>query len=208
MPGIKVGRFSSSLMYPNTRDYLVAAAQTIYAGDWVVLSGANSTTRVRKLTSTDIGNNYTESAVVKGILGMALHDVATDSNGFATIQITPATVAGGVTPVYPLPSYAAGIDPDPQTGIARLVVALALTDVDFLVRYAGASNAAATVTPAVVDTQVGFQVANTIDFRINSGASGAGLCAIVVGTDEQDKNYNTSSTECFVFTRILPAYQQ
>ena len=193
MGSLGPGRGQGNNYYPTTRYYDIAASQTIVAGDLVVLSGASSTTRVRKLTSTDISNNYTESTVVKGILGISLADAKTDTNGVALSPITPSYVNAGDRAIYPVPNYAASLKTDPVSGTSKLPIAIFDDLFEFFALYQGASNAAATVTPAVRDSLVGFQIYNTSDFAINSGASGAGLCAIVTDVNEMDPNYNTSS---------------
>lgn len=208
MAGFNYGRAPFNQAAASSRQYIVGLSQQIVAGDVVVLTGVGGVTRVRKLTAADITNNFTESAVIKGILGIAAYDVATDANGVLTVPATPSYIAGGTRIILPLPSYGAGIDVDPVSGSPRLSVFLADASNEFLARVAGAANAAVTVNSALQEIGVGIQVVNTTDFNLNTAATGAGICAFISGMDEQDINFNVNSVQCRAFVRFLPAYQQ
>jgi len=188
--------------------YDVAVSMTINAGDPVVLTNAGGTTRVRKLTSTDITNHYTNTSIA-GILGSACHDIKTDSNGYPVLSNDPpSTVNASAGVIYPLPNYASGIDVDPVTGNGRLMVQIADDNTEFYLRAATTANAAVTVTSTKVGIPVGMQVANTTEFRSNEAATGSDICGVVSGVIETDPKFNASSAECKYRVRILPTYQQ
>lgn len=215
MPGVTVGRLASGILVPEVRSYLVEGSQTIYAGDWVVLVDNTNAQRVKKLTSTEITADYTETNV-KGILGIAAHDIKTDADGNVS-QIVPSTVESGARATYALPSYASGIDTasnitggsTPDKGNARLNVILANDTTEFLIRAAGAADANVTITQAYIGTTAGIQITDTIDFKADLGeTSGNGSCLIITGVDETDPNFNVSSNDCRIFVKVKRALQQ
>ena len=208
MPGVILAQLGPARNSPYVVDYPVGNSQTIYAGDWVVLSGAGSTTRVRKLTSTDITNNYTESTVVKGILGMAMNDVITDSSGRAVSQMPVSGVHPQSQPIYTIPTTPAGFQNEPTTGAARLRVAIADDETIFAIRMQGASNAAVTFNQSFQGKECGIQIFSTINFAANTSAAGPAACLVIAGVMEMDPNFNVSSTQCYGLVRVKPAYQQ
>lgn len=191
-----------------TRSYDVDVSQTISAGDIVVLNNANSTVRVCKLTTTMIGAHYTNTSVA-GLLGVAKHDVKTDSTGAPVGSVTPpSTVAAGAAPTYPLPSYASGIDTDPVTGNARLEVQVFNSDSEFFIRAQASGNAAVTVSSTKIGLPIGIQIYNTVDFASNESATGSDVVGEVTMVNETDPFFNTSSAQCKYLFSVKPAYQQ
>lgn len=208
MPGVFVAQLGPARDAPNVLDYPVANNQTIYAGDWVVLSGAGGTTRVRKLTSTDITNNYTEATVVKGLLGIAMNDVITDASGRAVAQMPIPNVHPQSQPIFTIPTTPAGFPHEPTTGAARLRVIVADAETVFAIRMRGASNAAITFNQSFQGKEAGLQIFNTIDFAANTASTGAAAALVINGVLEMDPNFNVSSTNCFGLVQVKPAYQQ
>jgi len=191
-----------------TRSYDVDVSQTISAGDIVVLNNANSTVRVCKLTSTMIAASFTNTSVA-GLLGVAKHDVKTDSAGAPVGGVTPpSTVAAGAAPQYPLPSYAAGIDTDPVTGNARLLVQVFNDDSEFYIRAQASGNAAVTVSSTKIGHTIGIQTYNTVDFAANESSVTADIVGEVTAVNETDPFFNVSSTQCKYLFSVKPAYQQ
>lgn len=208
MPGVFLAQLGPARNSPFVVDYPVANNQTIYAGDWVVLAGTGGTTRVRKLTATDITNNYTESTVVKGILGMAMNDVITDASGRAVAQMPIPDVHPQSQPIFTIPTTPAGFQNEPTTGAARLRVVIADSETIFAIRMRGASNAAITFNQSFQGLSAGIQIFSTINYAANTGSTGAAACLVIAGVMELDPNFNTSSTQCFGLVRVKPAYQQ
>lgn len=208
MQSVQYARSAGGKQAPNMRSFLVAASMTIYAGDLVVLAdGGTGGNRVRKLTATDISNHYTETSL-KGILGVAANTVITNASGHAVTQPAPSGVAGGAYPIFPIPTTPAGMQVDPDTGVAKLRVILADDDTIFRIRMQGASNAAVTFNQDYIGEGTGFQVYNTNDFAANVAATGTDIAAVIVGVSETDPNFNVSSAVCWGFVRIKPTYQQ
>jgi len=204
------GRNNSPLGNPHVQSYDLAVSQSINPGDWVVLTnGGGSNIRVRKLTSADIAANYTVSATLVGVLGIAMYSAFTDANGAASVATTPSTVAAGAAPYFPEPSYASSIDGDSnQSGVARLSVALADGNQTFIMRAQTTANAAVTVTSNTESQSTGIQVYNTTDFAWNFGATSTGIVGFISGVHEQDANFNVSSTQCLVEGKIFGTYGQ
>jgi hypothetical protein len=192
--------------------YPIANSQTIRRGDWVVLVDGSPNV-VRKLTSADIAANYTETAVIKGVLGMAMHDATTDANGYASGQINPTGVASNANAVYGLPTFASGIHADIPSGRALLNVCIADNFTDFIILVQAPANAAVTGTAVsnLVNEAVGLQVYNTIDFAVSTTSSTDRLLTITQFPLPNGLNNTlstSSATMWYAAVRVLPGYQQ
>lgn len=188
--------------------YDVDVSQTIQPGNLVVLNNANSTVRVCNLTSTMIAAHFTNTSVA-GILGVACYDVKTDANGAPVgTLVPPSTVDAGAGITYKLQNTAAGLQRDPVTGNAKLVVQICDDNTEFSIRAQTTSNAAVTVSSTKVGKLIGIQTYLTTEFASNEAATGTDLCAVVTSVNETDPNFNVSSTQCRYNFRVLPAYQQ
>jgi hypothetical protein len=204
-------------MSPEIRSYLVEASQTIYANDIVVLVDDSVAQRVKKLSQTEITADYAEGGTTKGLLGIAMHNIVTDANGLVS-QLVPSTIADGANAIYPLPSYASGIDRDytitggttPDKGNARLNVMLFNNWTEFLMECALGSNAAVTMTQAYVGLTAAIQIRNTVDFALEvDDNSGTDSPMLITGLMETDPNFGVSATtKNRAFVKLLATHQQ
>lgn len=223
MPGTQIGYFDAGHIAPEVGYYAVEGSQTIYKGDWLVLvqEATNyNTPRVKKVTSTEItGDGGVAFAVatttIRGILGIALADVVTDSAGVIS-AITPSTVSALARATYAFPTISNGLPQLDLTegseaedkGKARLPVALANDWTAFKMKIAAASDAVVTLTTSFIGRYYGIQIANTIDFKVSTGETTTDAIFQIVAVDETSPYYNTSSINSQVFVKVRQDYQQ
>lgn len=227
MPGSSLARVAQGKMAPQVGYYPVEASQTIYAGDWVVLvkEAANyNTPRVKKLTQTEITANFTETTA-KGVLGIAMYDITTSSDGTVT-ALSPSTVDSGSRATYALASVGSGLPKATLTegsdagdkGKTMLGVIIANDWTEFWIRAATNSGsdasptlANATVTQSYEGAASGIQVSSAdfyADLSESVVASDAGALFVVTRVNSADPNFNTASTACRIMVRVIPAMQQ
>lgn len=223
MPGTSLGWFDSGHIAPEVAYYAMEASQTIYKGDWLVLvqEATNyNTPRVKKVTSTEItgdgGVAFAEATTtIRGILGIALADAVTDSAGVVT-AISPSTIAANARATYAFSTISAGLplldltegSEAEDKGKSRLPVALANDWTAFKMKIAAASDAVVTLTSSFIHRIYGIQITNTIDFKVSTGEVTTDAIFEIVGVDETNPYYNTSSINAQVFVKVRAAYQQ
>lgn len=231
MPGTSIGWFDSGHIAPEVGYYAVEASQTIFKGDWLVLvqeASNYNTPRVKKVTSVEIAGDVTggdaatafsedvsSATVIKGILGIALADVVTDSAGVVS-AISPSTIAANARATYAFPTISSGLplldltegSEAEDKGKSRLPVAIANDWTAFKMKIAAAADGVVTLTTSFVGRSYGIQIANTIDFKVSTGETANDAIFQIVAVDETSPYYNTSSINSQVYVKVKQAYQQ
>jgi len=215
MPGIKFQSNPSNGGYPVVQEYVLGNSQTIRSQDLVVLvSSTTASIFVRAGTDADSSTaSWTESATLKGCLGVAMHDAATNSTGQATTQITPPGSGAPVDyPIYQLPSYSAGLGKEPATGRSMLLVAL--FNETNIFRAAIVSNLSAVTINQnnTIGQTYGLQynrTGATNTWRIDEAqVAGNQALAVMQFVAANDPTYNTSSLTTQVEFKVKAAWQQ
>lgn len=209
-------------------------SQSINPGDPVVKVLSGGLVYYRKIVLADFTADYVVGSSVAGIYGIARHFCYTDANGYAGNQPAAGGASASSQPVFQIPNYAAGFDPEPLSGYSRLSVWVADDQTEFRGKVdavggwlAGAvTGASGTVANrSVCDSSVEGQLA-TFNFAstgasqvetisvvgnvVNSVTTVADDCPIVItGIDESySQETAVANASTWVRFRFLRAFQQ
>lgn len=209
MSGFTIAQVRGSVMpVPNCIEVLIGKSTQIHAGDALLLTTNSTYTGtttsqfpvVRPLLS---GDTITTS---NGLIGVALFDVQTDSNGRLTTLSSPVTVdTRGKLEVNN--AYLNDLPVDPESGYLRLEIAAfdehnvfrGLTDTndvaDFYTvgRSAGVTASAATA-PA--------------NYTINVGAASANSPLIIDGVNTEYAQFNSANGGGMLFFHLNQSFNQ
>lgn len=173
---------------------LVGKSTTINAGDVLILTGHTTYSIggvpvARPLFAADVTAGMTAA---KGIYGVALFDVKTDSAGKVTSLSGPSTIDGNARVQFALPSIAHALPKDPDSGLQKIYVAVfspwnvfsALTLANEVADYYMAQRF------AQIEASADSDPVHTID---HDPAETATSPVVVVGVDVLHPQFNSAS---------------
>lgn len=156
-------------------------------------------------------NSWTSTSII-GVLGVAMHDIVTNSSGYPTG--TPAALGSGSpvnSPTYQLGNYAQGLPGDAQSGRGKILVALSGSNNHFRAQIAS-SNVALTITKSLFQGgNFGLALGNDVAsfWKVDTSYTGANQkLVLVTEIDDSQSTYNASSKITEVVFRFLATYSQ